>query len=530
MKPRWPLGRGNEDRSVSHTVLLGAWAAGVLCLLVLFPFLEPRPPYTAAEIRLGAFALFLLVGLLWPVLALFRRNQLRMLLPTPASPSQIFDGLAPSRTKAYWALPYAFAVLGAAHRDSFPWVLAPMFLDAMFLRALQPLLLYAAVRWRAVLVPYGYILSWLGAAGIMAMPYWHASHMVLASPSRAQRWGALAGGLVFWVLGWLVRWASVRAARDRYRREDLVDLAFGVERPAASRTRKMTVELVGVGRRRRRMLFLVQEATGLCRPSDWVKAVALWLATFVAALLVLGRRGGSAAHVQVTGATCLVVLTWLALRSIRVSAFSGQARDRASLGWPVGYLELWGTRIALLGLMLLFTGVPAAAFVGVMAWQGPSSPGRFLWVCAANLFQMWLLAVTLASGLRGLMLAEPRPSVSRALWRLDLMAALWASYMLLVVMSIPLTSLGAGSWHPQLARAGWAVTLLWENTFHPCRAALPPLPLWPYRLAAWALTVSVAAWLVIPSVGWAARRAHARYRDPVPRRQGAPVVFAIGTN
>jgi len=355
----------------------------------------------AGTCRFWALALFLAVGLEVSALMLFRPAVLRMVLATPASAGQIHELLDPTRQVLYWVLPYPLgliAMMPHVEHGRMGWVLGVFYACTLF-RLLLPLLTYAAMRLRKLLVPWGHWLVWLTAAAALwgllrdtpvagddlaDAPY------LLGVEHQLLTW--LVAGVLFAVAArWARRW-SARAVVRRLRRDELLDLAFGIQAERAPRPRKLLLESICWDERRRRLLFLVQEATWLYRLSDWAKAAAVWLIAFVAALWMMGREVGSASHTMVTLVPLAAVALWAVLRHLRFDKWE-MVNPFGQHTLPVGAMELERVRAVLFSGIYFLTALLAWIAVVHFFYQGEDTGPTILAVGAVNAVQLWLMAL-----------------------------------------------------------------------------------------------------------------------------------------
>jgi len=182
------------------------------------------------------------------------------------------------------------------------------------------------------------------------------------------------------------------------------------------------MEVLGRSRRQRRFLFLAQEATGLCRPSEWCMAAGVWLVVLVWAHFLVGEEAGAGTHLLVTFAPMAALMVWAVARHIRL--------DRWRLLWvfgsyamPVGHLELFFTRTLLLSVAFFLTGLLSA--MGVAAICPGKRGAAPAWVAAAsaNLVQFWIVFVAVGALISAQMLRRKRSLAPAAFLSIPLFMA-----------------------------------------------------------------------------------------------------------
>jgi hypothetical protein len=324
------------------------------------------------------------------------------------------------------------------------------------------------------------------------------------------------------------------AAERLLRRNELRALAFPIHAECAAKPRRTVVEALGGSRRVRHLAFLLQEATGLYRPLDWLKAAALWAAALVVALSLAGKRGGAGTHLLVALAPMGVLLAWGTARQVRLDRWQFLSAFGA-YGLPVGHLELFWARVAALSVAYGVTGVLSAAALAVLA-PVPDGCPSLAGLAAVNLAQFWLAGLALGA----LGSAAWGEKTTRGAFA-ALLAGIWFYAFLLLFFAgllwgaprsqgADLCGLGSGLrvafgalW---AAGTGESLSLVLESEW--LGSPFRDVPGWPFDALGWWL-LAVMVWVSLSLLWRTGRgRAHSRYRSHRPAGRPPAPFFRAG--
>jgi hypothetical protein len=537
--PHWPLGRGDHAQARGLTFLAATLGMASLAVSALACVDGTDYFEVAAAARFWGAVLFVALVVQHSVQLLYSPAVLATVLGTPADGPRLYPLMDPTRRWSVRGLPYvcgACAMFPLVATLSVLHTLIGIIFACSLFRLLSPVLVWGAVRWRKGVVPYGHYAAC--TACVLAYAGLFASFP--APTARGGRPPFILDPMPWWV--WLVsalifiaiepvvrRWCRTRTIR-LYRRDELVDYAFPAEGERGRDPGRLVVEAVGGGHRRRRFVFLVQEATGLHRVADWVKASVLGagvLALWFALAWVFGWRAGSTLHLLATVVPLAAVGVWGAARPLVVSG--GDIRKPlGAYALPVSHLEMFGVRVVALSAMYFGLGIVLALALAPVEASGQPVLER-LTAAVVNLVHLWLLLVG-GGAYVSLMCSRGKGVLPRVP---DFFVFMLLQTSIMAVLMAPDTSLGSETvfWRQHLPSAGkmvvfafallrdvsggWAVFLATETW----RKAIPS---WGYGLWAWTQAVGLCLICVHLFITKVRGRGHPAYgRCPLASKSGS---------
>jgi len=537
----WPLGRGNYTQSMALTFLAAVLGVATLAMGCLACLDSAAHLKIEAACRFWAAALFAVLAVQYVSLTLYNPKTLATFLPTPADGPRLYALMDPTRRWVLRSMPYAFGLL--AMTPLFPMLgalhaaMGLLFACSLF-RLLAPLLVWAAVRWRKVVVPHGHWVVCATSVLLFAcvfIPFpiqtpGEAEPLFLLDPISGWVW--LLGALMFTAVEPMVRRGFRRRTIPLYRRDELVDLAFPTGDAPEKDEGRLLVEAIGGNSRRRRFLFAVQEATGLYRVSDWTRSGMLGAGVLVVLLALgwaCGWRMGSGFHLLLTVAPLTVMCVWGEVRPL-VASGGRIVNPLRMYALPVSHLEVFGTRVV--ALSILYFALGGALAVGFV-WMGHGEQTVLGALAAAfvNLTHLWLLL--LGSGAYIALVSRGRQAVLSTVTGTALFLLLMCSLQFMVMASVISPDAEKLSWTQHLPAAGrFVLTVIvvardlsggWE-AFQASEAWLRAIPSWGFALWAWVYAVCLCAIPLHLFVTRARGHAHPAYgRFTLARQAGMGV-------
>ena len=526
--PRGRLGGSAILLVVGSLPLLFAAATSV-ALAITFEV----PAAGLAAFRLWCVLLYVTGALLIATLWVFYPPRLARFLPTPLESDGLFDASDPLRHGVVRAFPYVMAVAATAMglRTYGLGTLAALFYTCVLFRAALPVLVWLALRCRRVLLVWA---GWLFAASawapflaILALGDGRAQFTAPPNPlllGPEQPLACLAAGIVLLALMKRIDVACRRASIPLMRRDELLAYAFPLVSEGADRRRRMFLDLIGGGPRRRRLVFLFQEATGLCRPRGAAVLLVGWLvATGVQWLAIPAPASSAHALLGTLPAVMLLVVGLF----IYVALSHGSWRQFAL---PVGHGELFAMRAAAFGV--LYVAVAAVPWALAALRSGDESWQALALVGGTNAAQLGLLLLTLGAGVSA---AELPARVGRRAGQLgpardvatesgrrrrpwaSMTACMLATVLLLAMLldAVTLVELERTLWLPHAAHGLWMAFAAFAGVpaggLGELRASIG---FWRFEAAAWLL---LALGLVVAFAALRRRargRAHPDYTGP----------------
>jgi hypothetical protein len=502
MTRHWPFGCGDHARLTMLTGMAAILGTAALGVSVLWMLDNNGLERTDAASRLWTCVFFVAVMLEYTVRRLFHPRVLACLLPTPADASRLYELLDPERTLAHRLMLGGFAL--AAMAPLFPklgtlhTLVGVLFAWSLF-RLLAPLLVWAAAAWRKVLVPRGPYVVWAAAlmtvggllARFPASTYRGTAMPFILDPISGWSWLGLA--LLFAIIQPVVRDSCHARAKALFRRDELMELAFATQVQPRGKPRRLVLESMGGGPRRRRFLLLVQEGLGLRRREDWWEAAGV-AACVVGVLVVLGWAFGwtfgSGFHLYATLLPICAVVLWEEARVI-VLRGGRLVNPLAAYALPVGQFEFFRARVVALSVMYFGLGfVLALALIPVEF--GEQFPLERLGVGMVNLVHVWLLAVAswalvcLARGGAGSRMSKP------VLCCIGLAVVFSVQFALMSPLLPPMHE--TNPWTLHLPNAARIAVFLYDaasivasdpETFRRMGSMMESIPAWVYNLWAW---------------------------------------------
>jgi len=537
-----PLPRGQRGLSVILLVVgsLPLLFAAVTSVAVAITFEVPAAGLAA--FRLWCVLLYVAGALLIATLWIFCPPQLALFLPTPLESDGLFDASDPLRHGLVRAIPYVMGVAATAMgvRTYGLATLAAMLYTCAVFRAALPALVWLALRWRRTLLSWGGWLfaasAWVPFLAILSLGDGRVQFAVLPNPlllGPTQPLACLAVGVVLLVLMKRIDVACRRASIPLMRRDELLAFAFPLVSEGADRHRPMFLDLLGGGPRRRRLVFLFQEATGLHRPRGAVVLLVGWLVAAGVQWLAIPAPASSA-HALLGTLPAVMLLV--------VGLFIYVAVSHAS--WrqfplPVGHGELFAMRAAAFGVLYIAIAVMPWALAAMRS--GDESWQALVLVGGTNAAQLGLLLLTLGTGVSaaevparvGRRAGQPGPSRDAAAesghrrrpWAS--MAACMLTTVLLLAMlldAVTLVELERALWLPHAAHGLWMAFAAFAGVpaggLGELRASIG---FWRFEAAAW-LLLALALVVAFAALRRRARgRAHPDYSGPPLGRPAARI-------
>jgi len=512
------------------------------CTSVAVAITFELPVAALAAYRLWCVLMYVTGALLVATLWVFYPPRLARFLPMPLESDGLFDASDPLRHFVVRAFAYAMAVATTAIglRTYGLATLAALFYTCVLFRAALPVLVWLALRCRRALLSWaGWLFAasaWVPFLAILALGDGRGQFAVLPNPlllGPEQPLACLAAGVVLLALMRRIDLACRRASIPLMRRDELLAFAFPLVSDRADRHRPMFLDLLGGGPRRRRLAFLFQEATGLCRPRGAAVVVVGCLVAAGVEWLVIPAPASSAHALLGTLPAVMLLVVGL---FIYVALSRGSWRQFAL---PVGHGELFAMRAAAFGV--LYVAVAAAPWALAALRSGDESWEALALVGGTNAAQLGLLLLTLGTGVSA---AEVPARVGRRAEQLgpgrDVAAETgrrrrpWASMtacMLVTVLllamlldAVTLVELGRTVWLPHAAHGVWMAFAVFAGVpaggLGELRASIG---FWRFEAAAW-LLVALALVVAFGALLRRARgRAHPDYTGPSLGRPAARI-------